>query len=88
MDSFAHPVPKFPWLPILLNFFWPGLGIAVDSLYGPSGIDIKVLVLGIVVSWLYVIAWCLFYFIIPFFLAILIWAFGLYYGYIVYNKSK
>ena len=87
MDSLAHPVPKMPWLPLLANFFWPGFGMCIDACYGPSGLDIKVLVLGIVVSWLYMISWWLFYFIIPYFVAILIWIFGLYYGYIVYKKS-
>ncbi len=87
MDSISHPVPKMPWLPLVLNFLWPGLGTAVDGCYGPSGLDIKVLALGIIISWLYVVAWLWWFFLLPLVLALVLWAFGLYHGYIIYKKS-
>ena len=87
MDGFTHPNPKIPLLSLVVSILWPGFGIVVNSCYAANGLDIKTLVLGLFTQWLFWMCCFTYYFIIPFFLALLIWAFGLYFGYLVYKKS-
>ena len=87
MDSIAHPVP-IAFLPLLLNFFVPGLGLYYAGYYGPNGRDWKCYALGWLLKVCYIIGVVNWYWLLPPLLSLISWIIGMYIGYLIYKKSK
>ena len=87
MDSLVQPF-SIGILPLILNFFWPGLGTCIDSYFGPNGFDIKTFAFGLVIQFLYFTGWWWWWLLIPAILIPIAWILGIYHGYLVYKKSS
>ena len=89
MDALVHCSTKFPWLILALAIFYGPAAIMINSYQAEGGFSpmtFGIAVICEVLTMLGMMFW--WFFLLPLLFPILVWAFAIFWGYKVMQKSK
>ena len=89
LDEFMHPSTKFPWLILALAIFQCHNAIAINSYQSEGGFCPQTTGIAFACHLLFMLGMATWwFFLLPLLFPILVWAFAIFWGYKVMQKSK